>query len=157
MSKQTGRVSIIVSAVLGGLFLAAMAVAGFWVPPVINSMIDVKDNIGNRGEIGEWGRSFVIADAYVMIAIAAVAVILLFVLLRVVYRRQVFSAKTARLLSAISWCCFAEGLFALFMIAYFQLVVCVTLAASFLGLCLRVVMHVIEEATRIKCENDYTI
>ena len=66
-----------------------------------------------------------------------------------------FERMACRLI--LSWCCFAEGVLAILLFVYFQLVICVTLAAFFLGLCLRVVKHVIEEAIRIKNENDYTI
>ena len=157
MFKHSEKISIIISVVLGILFLVALAVVCYWLPTVVNSMIDVKDNIGDRNSITDGGRLFVVIDVYVMVAVAAVAVVLLFFLLRIVYRKQVFSKATTGLISAIAYCCFAEGLLSLLLITYFQLVVCAVLAACFLGLCLRVVGNVIEEATRIKNENDFTI
>ncbi len=157
MLKGREKISIIISAVLGVFFLGAMGFCCYWLPTVVNSMIDVKDNIGNRENITAAGRLFVVIDAYAMVAIAFVAVILLFLLLRVVYKQQVFSTATVKFLSAISWCCYIEGLLALILIVYFQLAICITLAACFLGFCLRVVKHVIAEATRIKNENDFTI
>ncbi len=157
MLRRSGKLSIVISVILGALFLVALGVAAYWLPVVVNSMIDVPDNIGNRGEITQAGRAFILADAYVMLAVAATAVVLLFVLLRVVYTRRVFSRTASGLISAVSWCCFGEGGLAMLLFGYFQLVACAALAAFFLGLCLRVVMHVIEEATRIKQENDYTI
>lgn len=157
MFKRSEKISVIISVVLGVLFLGALAFSCYWLPVVVNSMIDVKDNIGNRNSIGTAARIFVMTDAYVMVAVAAVAVVFLFFLLRIVYRKQVFSKATTRLISAISACCFAEGFLSLLLVGYFQLVVCATLAACFLGLCLRVVGHVIEEATLIKDENDFTI
>ena len=102
-------------------------------------------------------RLFVLVDAYAMLLVAVAAVIILFFLLRVVYRHKVFTKGSTRLISAISWCCFAEGALGLLLVVWFQLVLCFTLAACFLGLCLRIVKHVIEEGTRIKSENDYTI
>lgn len=155
--KKYEKLSVTISALLGLLLLCALAFACFWVPTVVNSMIDATDSIGNRNQIGEMGRSLVIADVYAIIAVAAVAVVLMFALLRVVYKHRVFSQSTEKLLSAISLCCFGVGLLALLLITVFQLVVCVTIAACFLGLSLRVVKHVIKEATQIKCENDFTI
>ena len=157
MLQKMQKRSVIVTVIFGVLLLAALAVAAYWLPLVMNSMIDVKDHVGDRGSITAAGRTFVIVDAYVMLALVAVVVILLFVLLKVVYVQSVFTKKASRLLSLISWCCFAEGALAMLLFVYFQLVICVTLAALFLGLCLRVVKHVIEEATRIKNENDYTV
>ena len=157
MSKRSERLFVIVSVALGVLFLVAVAIAAYWLPPIVNSLIDIKDNIGDRQNITNVGRAFILADAYVMVAVAVFTVILLFLLLFRVYRHQVFSRPATSLISAISWCCFAEGALALLMVRYFQLVVCLTLAACFLGLCLRVTKLVIEEATRIKSENDFTI
>lgn len=157
MFQKMQKRSVIITVIFGILFLGALAVAAYWLPIVINSMIDVVDHVGNRNEITRAGRVFVITDAYIMLALAAVAVFFLFLLLRIVYRQKVFSVSATRLLSLISWCCFAEGVLAILLFVYFQLVICITLAAFFLGLCLRVVKHVIEEAIRIKNENDYTI
>jgi hypothetical protein len=151
------KISIIISVVFGTLFLGAMGFGCYWLPTIVNSMIDVKDNIGNRANITDGERLFVIIDAYAMIAVACIAVILLFLLLRVVYKQHVFSTDTVKYLSAISWCCYIEGLLTVILVGYFQLAVCVTLAACFLGFCIRVVNHVIREATRIKNENDFTI
>jgi hypothetical protein len=157
MKKSYHKLSVIVSAVLGALFLVAIAVACYWLPLVVNSLIDVKDNVGNRANITESGRAFVLWDAYAMVAVAVVAVLLLFFLLRVVYQHRTFSEVSSRLISAVSWCCFLEVALSLLLIYFFQLVICFALAAGFLGLCLRIVKHVVEEATRLKNENDFTI
>ena len=157
MSKRSQKLFIIISITLGVLFLAALLVAARWLPPVVNSLIDVKDNFGDRQNITYGGRVFIIADAYAMLAVAVFTVVILFILLRVVYKHRVFSKTATRLISAVSWGCFIEGLLALLLVYYFQLVICFTLAACFLGLCLRITKTVIEEATAIKSENDFTI
>ena len=156
MNKREKR-SVVLTIVLGALLLCAVGVLVYWLPTVVNGMIDVKDNWGNRNEMGELGRALVITDAYAMVAVGVAAVVLMFVLLRVVWRGNVFSQTTTHLLSAISWCCFGETLLALLLITCFQLVLCLALAAGFLGLSLRVVRHVLLEATRIKSENDFTV
>ncbi len=155
--KKIQKISIAISVFLGALLLGTLVFASFWVPTVVNSMIDVKDNFGNRDQIGNGGRLLVIIDTYAMVAVAVTAIILMFLLLRVVYKHEVFGKATGRLISGISWCCFAEGILSLLLITVFQLVVCFAIAACFLGLSLRVVKHVIQEATLIKSENDYTI
>lgn len=157
MLRVSNKISTVISIVLTVLLLAALCVLVYWLPPVVNSMIDTADNIGNRAQITASQRVFVLTDAYVMVAVAFVAVILLFFLLREVLLERVFCVKTTRLIAAISWCCFAEGLLFLLIGVFFQLAFGAAIAAFFVGLCLRVVKNVIEEATRIKSENDFTI
>ena len=157
MIQKKIKISIAISVVLGIIFLCALGFACYWIPEVINSIIDIKDNIGNRAEITELGRALVIADVYLMVAVAIAAIVLMFVLLRVVYTKNVFSKTTEHLLNAVSWCCFGEAILISLLVVWFQLVICLALAALFLGLSLRIVKHVIAEATRIKNENDFTI
>ena len=157
MSRRFVKRSVTVSFVVMVLLVLALGFAVYWLPDVVNAMIDTKDHVGNRGAITDTGRLLVLIDAYAMFIVAFVAVALLFFLLCVVQRGQVFGSATIRLLSAISWCCFGEGILSLALVMYFQLAFGLAVAACFLGLCLRIVRHVIEEATRLKNENDYTI
>jgi hypothetical protein len=155
--RLSAKISTIISLILTFLLLISLCVAAAWLPTVVNSLIDVTDNIGNRNELGATARHLILADAYLMIAVATAAVILLFFLLRAVLCEKVFTKTATRLLAAISWCCFAEGLLFGLLILPFQLAAGVAIAACFVGLCLRVVKNVIEEAIRIKSENDFTI
>lgn len=157
MFHISNKISTVISLVLTVILVAALCVLTAWLPMVVDSMIDVADNIGDRASITEAGRMFVLIDAYVMVAVAFVAVALLFFLLRAVLMERIFTPSATRLIAAISWCCFAEGALFLLIGVYFQLAFGVSVAACFVGLCLRVVKNVIEEATRIKSENDFTI
>lgn len=157
MRRLNGKLSTTISLILTILLFVSLVFLTYWLPDVVQSMIDMNDNFGNRANISEQGRLFVLIDTYVMVAIAFAAVVLLFFLLRTVLKGQVFGKTTTRLLSFISLCCFVEGILFLLLIAYFQLAFGVAIAAFFLGLCLRVVKNVIDEATRIKSENDFTI
>ena len=164
MMRISNKLSTVISLCLTLILLAALCVLAVWLPMVVDSMIDVTDNIGNRGEITNPERVFVLADAYVMVAVAFVAVILLFFLLRAVLLERIFTESATRLIASISWCCFAEclillgggvGFYKVFIIPRAFLVV--AFVAAFLGIVLRVVKNVIEEATAIKSENDFTI
>ncbi len=155
--RKCEKLSVVVTVVIGVAFLLGLGFLVYRLPVVVDNLIDVKDELGNHAEITELGRSLVLLDSYLIIAVAVVAAVFLFVLLRKVYKREVFSKKAARLISSISWCCFAEGLLFALLFVYFQLSVFVTATVCFLGFSLRVVMHVIEEATAIKSENDFTI
>jgi len=157
MTKKSEKLSVIITVIFGVVFLAALFSLTLWLPTIVNSLIDIKDELGNEIQITELGRLLVLADAYVIVVLAVVTVVFLFKLLAVVYKRKVFSKKAARLISAISWCCFGEGLLFAFLLVYFQFSICVVAAVCFLGFALRIVKHVIEEATLIKEENDFTI
>lgn len=92
----------------------------------------------------------------------AVADIMLIRLLALVRKSQVFTPQSVGSLRGISWCCFGESLIllsvGLILFNIFAPVICVTaFAAAFLGIVLRVVKNVIEEAVAIKSENDFTI
>lgn len=68
-----------------------------------------------------------------------------------------FTPASVALIRGVSWCCFLLCLVFGVLGKYFLLAYVVALAAVFLGLCLRVVKNVIEEATEIKMENDLTV
>lgn len=155
MKKE--KTSIVVSMVLTAALVPALGFLAFWLPVLVPSLIDTVDNIGNRASISAAGRAFVLIDAYVMLAVALAAVILLFCLLRVILDGRVFSGKVTRLLSGVSYCCFAEAVLFLVLFPYFQLAACGAIAVCFIAVCLRVVRNVIAEAGRIKSENDLTI
>jgi len=78
-------------------------------------------------------------------------------LLSNINRGDVFIDKNVALLRTISWCSFAVSAILLVSGAYYILFLMVAIAAAFLGLILRVVKNVIEQAIIIKKENDYTI
>ena len=91
-----------------------------------------------------------------------VADVLLILLLKKVKRAQVFTSAAVALLRGISWCCFAECLILatvgnLLFAPFAPIITSVAAVAAFLGIVLRVVKNVIEEATAIKAENDFTI
>ena len=152
-NKTSTRISLIVSVLL----VIALIVLLPWVPDVVRSMLDTADNVGDRAELSQEARTYVLIAAYTMIAVAFLAMGLLFFLLFDVLRERIFQPSLIRWLRGLSWCCFGEGAL-FFSIGFcFQIALGVGLAACFLGLCLRVVKNVIAEAIRIKDENDFTI
>lgn len=155
--KKNEKTQVLISAILGNIFLFTLIVACFYVPRIVDIFISIPHNDGLRGQIGSIERGIIIADLYLMISVGVGAVILMFKLLKTVLNGDVFTKTTCKLLSLVSTCCFIEGALSLFFVLYFKFIICIFLAAWFLGLCLRVVKNVIEEATRIKEENDFTV
>jgi hypothetical protein len=156
MTKKE-KVSIIISFVFTFLCFCALVFMAYWLPDVVNSMLDTADHIGNRAKITASGRTLVLVDAYCILGVAFVAVVLIAFLLREVYRGEVFSKAVTGLLTSLVFACVAEAILFALLTPCFQIALCVAIAACLLALLLRVVTHVIEEAMRIKSENDFTI
>ncbi len=151
------RISIIISATIGWVFLLGLVVCSFFVPTFVNSILSVPDRVGIRNEITPLGKALVITDVYLMIVIAMIAVVFMLLLLSRVSKGRIFTKITGDIIRIVSICCFGEGILISLMILYFQAVICISLAAFFLGLCLMIVKNAIYEATRIKEENDFTV
>ena len=157
MLKISKKASTTLSMVLAVIFFLG-CVAGLFVLPALTEMlINLPDNIGNRGQITPLGRTLALVSAYCIVLDMMLAVVFVFLLNLLVRRGEVFTDRTVALLRGISWCtillCVPFG----FLGIYFQLSWIVCMAALFLGICLRVCKNAFEEATAIKQENDLTV
>ena len=157
MLKIKSNHSITLSIVLSVLFFLGCVVGAFIMPSLTEMLINITGNIGNRAEITNGGRILVLTLAYAVLAVLMLADALLFSLLLRVRSGLVFTRISVALIRGVSWCCFLLGTVFCGLGIYFQLAFIVAFAAIFLGLCLRVVKNVIEEATEIKSENDLTV
>ena len=155
--RMTNRVSILSSRIIAVVILACLLGLCFILPTLVKNFTETADIIGNRENLGDAERIIILTAAYVMIAVAAVAILYLWSLLTVVSQGDVFGPRTARLIRAVAICCFGEALLFLSIGYYFQLAIGVAMAAALVGLCLAVVKNVIAEASRIKAENDFTV
>jgi hypothetical protein len=88
---------------------------------------------------------------------AMAALICLHILLGNIKKEKVFIMGNVKLLRVISWCCFAAAFIMVFALYYYFLFGLMAVAFGFIGLIVRVVKNVIEEAVHIKAENDFTI
>lgn len=157
MLKISRKWSITLSLSLS-LLLFLVCIASFFIMSDLTDMlIDTEDNIGNRNEITEAGRAFVHVLAFSIPVVVLLADGLLFALLLRVRAGQVFTSVSVAFVRGVSWCCMLLAVVFCGLGIYFQLSFIVAFAALFLGLCLRVVKNVIEEATAIKSENDLTV
>ena len=88
------------------------------------------------------------------------AILSLICLDRLIYnirRAEVFVEKNVKLLRALSWCSFAFSLILFISGYYYILFLMLAISGAFLGLILRVIKNVFEQAIIIKSENDLTI
>lgn len=157
MFKVSTKFSNNLSLCIAVMFLVGCIGAAFLMPTVTNMLIDTPDNIGDRGSITDGGRIFVHIMAYVLLLVVALADVLSIRLLLRVRKGDVFTGKSVSLIRGISWCCILLCLAFALLGIYFQLALIMAFLALFLGICLRVVKNVIEEATLIKSENDLTV
>ena len=157
MLKIPSKRSLYLSIALSVIFFLVCITGAFIMPTLTEMLINAKDSIGNRGDITEAGRAFVLVLAYLVLAIVMLADVLLFFLLMRVRNGNVFTSQSVALIRGVAWCCLILALVFLGLGIYFQLALIVAFLAAFLGLSLRVVKNVIEEATEIKSENDLTV
>ena len=155
--KIPKKYSLYISISLCIVFFAACIAGAFVMPALAEMLTNTKDNIGNRNEITASGRALVLFLAYMILAVVAAADAMLFALLLRVKKGLVFTSVSTELVRGISWCCFLLGAVFAALGIYFQLAFILAFAAAFLGICLRVVKNVLEEATEIKEENDLTV
>lgn len=157
MFKISKNLSTILSLAIA-IFFFICCIAGLFVLPALTEMlINTPDNIGNRGEITQLGRTISLICAYTIVLDMMLADTLLFFILLRVRKGLVFTDPTVSLIRGVSWCCLGLCIPFGFLGIYFQLAWIVCLLAVFLGICLRVCKNAFEEATQIKQENDLTV
>ena len=98
-----------------------------------------------------------LCSGYLILFFALLAALTLIRLLLLVRVGSVFTAKAVSCIRGVSWCACAIALVFLGMTWYYLVALVLAFTAALLGLCLRVVKNVIEEATAIKSENDLTV
>lgn len=79
------------------------------------------------------------------------------ILLKRVQNGSVFTPENVRLLGTVSLCCFLAALLCLASSWRFPVLLVVTVAAGFVGLIVRIVKNVFQQALRMKDELDYTV
>ena len=151
MPPISRKASITVSLVLAGLFMAALFAAAFIFPLFVDSIYIHAELVLRLG------RNLLLWIGYLALAASAVADGLLIALLQRVKRGLVFTPESVAIIRRVSWCCFFIGLLLCVLGFYYVLCWVLCFAAVLLGLCIRVVKNVIEEASEIKSENDLTV
>ena len=100
---------------------------------------------------------FLIFMTYLAIPAGWGALVLLYKILFNVREKKVFVDENVKYLTALSWLCFYVGIISIVGAINFVAFVLVSLAALFIGLIIRVVRNIIEEAILLKEDSDLTI
>ena len=160
MPKISRRASENISLVFVSAFIVFLALAMIVLPLFFEKAPLLQMMCGYFGEhdIGVLqGETVFWVWIYAIMAIAEACAVTILLLLFRVRKGLVFTARSVAYIRYVSWGCMLIALLCLIATYYFHMAYFISLAAIFLGLCLRVVKNVIEEATAIKNENDYTI
>lgn len=157
MFRIPARKSIIISIVLTVIFMGVLVYGAFSIKDIVDVFILFENSVVKYRSIGDAGRIFILIAAYVILAIAMLADILMLLLLIEVREGRVFMEKSIAYVRYVSWCCLAIGLIFAVLGRFFMLMFVFGAVIIFLGLCLRVVKNALEEARALKSENDLTI
>ncbi len=157
MLKIPSKISITISIAASMAFFVLCIALAFYMPIFASLMIQAVNDLGIACVEGV-NEHIVLGLAYVALIFITVINILLFMLLMRVKEGKVFTAESVSLIRGISWGCYiVAGVFCGLSVYFSFVGLMVAFVAAFLGLCLRVVKNVIEEATEIKAENDMTV
>ena len=157
MLKISRKASVYISITLTVIFFLALIACAVIMPKISGLFVDAVNGFSKGETIGENGKIFVMTVGYLIVLSVGVADIMMFFLLFRVLRGLVFTKTSVSLIRGVSWLAIVCGiLFALLGRVFFISYV-VAVAILFLGLCIRVVKNVVEEATEIKNENDLTV
>lgn len=144
--------SVILSLVLTVLFFLVLVACLFIMPGFVRLILPASLHAVSGGD-----TVLITAVGYFILAFAMLADVLLFRLLLLVRSGEVFTSLSVSLIRGVSWCAVAVSLLFLLVVRYYLIALALAFTAVLLGLCLRVVKNVIEEATAIKAENDLTV
>lgn len=152
MFKIPSKTSVTISMILSIIFFAVLIAGAAIMPWLSNTFCTMSVKVFTTA-----GRVYVLVLGYLVIFFMAVADMLVYRLLNHVKSGNVFTGNSVSCIRGISWCAFALCVIFALLGIYFYISFFIAFACLFFGLCLRVVKNVIEEATAIKNENDFTI
>ena len=146
--------SLMLSRILVTAFSAFLAALAFFVPFIAEWLTEVSDGMGLIGG-SIYLPSMIVM--YVCDALGIWAIAELHILLHNITGGEIFVPQNTACLRGISWACMLAGCAFAVLGLWRFLSVLPAFAAVMLGLIMRVLKNVFEEAVEIKSENDYTI
>lgn len=155
MLKISTKTSVNLSIIMSIAFFAVIVVGAVILPAYVASAVELP--LDRLPENAKYDKYILISLGYAALAIVTSINIMLLKLLFRVRVDLVFTEESISLIRFISWCAILLGAVFFILGFYFLISYFAAFACLFLGICLRVVKNVIEKATEIKAENDFTI
>ena len=159
LPRVSRRASTLLSHVLSLITLPILILITIFMPKILRLYVQVvyTPELASAPNLLEKIPLMLWITIYIALAIAYLADGAMLLLLCRVRRELVFTDRSVACLRTLSWCCIGEAVCFFLVGYYFRFSFAVAFAAFFIGIALRVVKNVIEEATAIKAENDFTI
>lgn len=145
------RKSILLSKICTLIFLAAVLIVLITAPWIMDWAVHRSISILPEH------KPFFLITIYSGGVLACILLIRLYQLLHNISKEQVFVSKNIFLLRQISWVCYGGGIIAFVSAIYYQPWGFVCVAAAFVGLIIRVIKNIMQQAIMIKEENEFTI
>lgn len=137
--------------------LCGIVTAGLFLGPWAVKMLCVYCGIPEGGEVLYFQQKLFAWCFYPSAVFGYVTLYSLIRLLWNIKKDAIFITPNVRYLRRISWCCVAVSVIALAAGCFYLPYLFVAVAAGFVGLMLRVVKNVMENAVQLKEENELTI
>lgn len=151
--KRSVTLSIVVCFIFVGILTAAL----FLGPWFVKTWFTVYRGWAENGEAMRHMATLFAACFYPCAVFAYFTLYSLIKLLFNIKKDEIFIDKNVKYLRRISWCCFAVALITLIGGAFYVPFLFVATAAAFVGLMLRIVKNVMQNAIAISEENKLTI
>ncbi|MBP3321492.1 MAG: DUF2975 domain-containing protein [Clostridia bacterium] len=155
--KQKNKLSLYISLILSITVLAVILSLCFFLPRYIewkctNTLSMFTGDLPAFGE-----KVFIYCLSYLLMALAALEDGALIYLLLRIKKGLTFTDKTVKCIGTISLFIMVIGALFILLTPWFKMALAVGLLVVFVGVVIGVVKNVLEEATAIKNENDFTI
>ena len=157
MLKINRRLSVFISIVLTTVMFAGTVALAFYMPAFLRYLFSLLDKSGILSDLSPVRQTMLFAAAYAEIALMLSGLGMLFALLLLVHKKKVFTLKAVELIRYISWCLILMGVVMISLTFFSLIALFAGTAVLFVGLTIRVVKNVIEEAVFLKEENDLTV
>ena len=147
----SGKRSILLSKICIVLFLLVLLAVLFIAPWLL------RWDGYTAAAVGRENEGYFLISLYSCGAMALILLIKLYSLVFNIGKAEVFIHKNVSLLRHISWLCYGASFISLVSTAYFFPWLIIGIAAAFMGLIVRIVKNVMQQAIEIKEENEFTI
>lgn len=148
--------SIVLSRVLVGIFTAAVimldGIALYLLLPSSRNILGLLANTILQEKVCFFSACCLLCSCFAYILLYRMNL-----LLKNLQKGLVFIPENTRHLRIVSWCCFAASLICLVFAFWLPTLLAVTLTAGFVGLIVRIVKNVFENAIVMKDELDFTV
>lgn len=151
--KHSVTLSLVVCFVFVGILTAAL----FLGPWFVKTWFTVYRGWAQNGEAMRDMSTLFAACFYPCAVFAYLTLYSLIKLLFNIKKDDIFITSNVKYLRRISWCCFAVALITLIGGVFYLPFLFMAIAAAFVGLMLRVVKNVMQNAVEINEENELTI